>query len=98
LRKILIHKLSETSEQLIRQIGQNFLLPDTLNNISFEIIKSQNFLSFHEIYLGSEYEMFLKDQTSVFVEKIKVKCLDFYVTAMEEMMKRLPFNDIVIQN
>lgn len=31
------------------------------------------------------------------VKEIKCKCLDFYVTAFEEMTKRLPFNDIVFR-
>lgn len=97
-RKILIHKLSETSEQLIRQMGQNFLLPDVLNNISLECLESQNCLPLNKIYLGSECETFLKNETSIFVETIKLKCLDFYITALQEMLKRLPYNDIIIQN
>lgn len=97
-RKTLIHKLSKTSEQLIKQMGQNFLLPGVLNKISLEIIQPQNFLHLNEIYLGSECEMFLKDQTSDFIENIKAKCLDFYITAIEEMIKRLPYNDAFFQN
>lgn len=97
-RKTLIHKLSETSEQLIKQMGQNFFLPGVLNKISLEIIQPQNFLHLNEIYLGSECEMFLKDQTSDFIENIKAKCLDFYITAIEEIIKRLPYNDEFFQN
>lgn len=37
-RKILIHKLAETSERLIKHMGYNFLLPTVLKNISLEII------------------------------------------------------------
>ncbi|XP_032673098.1 uncharacterized protein LOC116844993 isoform X2 [Odontomachus brunneus] len=94
-RKILIHKLSECSNQLIRQIGQNFLLPASLQNISLDIINSRNFLSFNELYFGSECEMFLQNKKPKFIEEVKLKCLDFYVSATEEMIKLLPFNNVV---
>lgn len=68
-------------------MGQNFLSPDVLKNISLECLKSQNCLSLNKIYLGSECETFLKNKTSIFIETIKLKCLDFYITALQEMLK-----------
>lgn len=39
-REILIHKLSESCEQLIKQMGQNFLVPIVLQKISIDLIES----------------------------------------------------------
>jgi len=30
-------------------------------------------------------------------QKIRFKCLDFYITAVREMLKRLPFRDSLFQ-
>lgn len=97
-RKILIHKLTKSSEQLIKQIGQNFLLPARLQNISSDTIHSRNFLPLNELYVGPECEKFLQNQTMQFAQEIKLKCLDFYVSATEDMIKLLPFNDIVLHD
>jgi len=95
-RKILIHELSEHSERLIKQMGKNFLLPAILQEISLNILDLRNFLPLNEVYVGPEREIFLKNQTSEFAEEIKLKCLDFYISAVEDMMKRLPFNDFIL--
>lgn len=97
-REILIHKLSESCEQLIKQMGQNFLVPTVLQKISIDLIESQNFLSVDAIYVGPECENFLKTQSLNFRREIKLKCLDFYVTATSEMLKCLPFDDIFFRN
>ncbi|XP_024872448.1 uncharacterized protein LOC112455009 [Temnothorax curvispinosus] len=92
-RNILIHKLAESSEHLIKQIGNNFLLPEALKNISLEIINLQNFLPLNSIYVGPECESLLKLESLEFVIEIKSRCLSFYITALEEMIKRLPYNN-----
>lgn len=96
-KKILLHKLSESSEQLIRQIGQNFLLPAALKEISADVLHPRNFLPLDRIYVGSECEILLEQQTSDVREEVKSKCLDFYVTALDEMIRRLPFDDVVLR-
>jgi len=74
-------------------MGQNFLLPATLQEVSLNILDPHNFLPLNAVYIGPECEIFLKNQTSEFAEKIKLKCLDFYISAVEDMMK--PFNEIL---
>jgi len=97
-RATLIHKLSRSSQQLIEQIGYNFLIPEALKNMSIDMVESRNFLPANKIYLGPECERFLLNHSSEFVQEIKLKCLDFYITATEEMIKRLPFNDIIFRD
>lgn len=70
-RKILIHKLSENSQKPIGQMGQNFLLPAVLKNISLDVIQQDNFLPLNAIYVGPECEIFLQSQTSEFAKEIK---------------------------
>lgn len=78
-------------------MGQNFLLPAALLSISLELTESRNFLPLDSIYVGPECEIFLKNQTSEFAKEVKLKCLDFYVTAVNEMLKYLPFNDVFLR-
>ncbi|KYM96899.1 hypothetical protein ALC62_12436 [Cyphomyrmex costatus] len=92
-RQILIHKLSESSEHLIKQMGYNFLLPHSLQNISIDVINPQNFLPTHSIYVGPECESLLELESLEFVIEVKTTCLSFYETALEGMIQRLPYND-----
>ncbi|RLU25331.1 hypothetical protein DMN91_001487 [Ooceraea biroi] len=96
-RQILIHKLAESSEHLIKQMGYNFLLPTTLNTISLDVINPSNFLPVTSIYLGSECESFLQSESSEFITEIKSKCLSFYTTAVKEIIQRLPYNDKIFR-
>jgi hypothetical protein len=96
-RKILIHKLAESSEHLIKQMGQHFLVPNTLKNISMDVINPQNFLPLAQIYVGPECESLLQLESSDFVMEIKSKCLSFYTTALQEMIQRLPYNDDIFR-
>ncbi|EZA55675.1 hypothetical protein X777_04184 [Ooceraea biroi] len=96
-RKVLIYKLSESSEHFIKQIGCNFLLPAALKNLSLEIINPQYFLDVNLIYTGPECESFLQLESSKIVLEIKSTCLSFYTTALEEMLQRLPYNDKILR-
>jgi len=49
-RKVLIHKLFEESQQLINEIGQNFLTPESLQNINtLNINDNKNILNVNDI-------------------------------------------------
>lgn len=96
-RKILIYKLAESCEHLIKQMGHNFLVPNTLKNIFADVINPQNFLLLAEIYVGPECESFLQLESSDFVMEIKSKCLSFYTTALQKMIQRLPYNDDIFR-
>jgi len=94
-RKILIHKLFGISQQIICQMGQNFIIPEALKNIvDLNIENDSNIQHLDDIYVGSECENFLATLSLDCEQKIKLKCLDFYKTAVHEMLKRLPYRDI----
>lgn len=93
-RQILIHKLFITSNRLINQIAQNFIIPEALNNIAILNIDDEgNTKDLTDIFVGPECEKFLTTQSLEFTQQIKCKCLDFYKTSLKEMMKRLPYKD-----
>jgi len=95
-RKVLIHKLFEESQQLINEIGQNFLTPESLQNINtLNINDNKNILNVNDIYVGPECECLLTTLSLEHARKIRFKCLQFYITAVREMLKRLPYNDIL---
>lgn len=62
------------------------------------VIDPQNILPVDKIYLGSKCQTLLLDHNSEFAQEIRYKCLHFYVKAIEEMIKRLPFNDIIFRS
>lgn len=95
--KVLLHKLAETSEHLIKQMGHNFLLPHALKNISMDIIHHHNFIPLSSIHVGPECEAFLQTQTGGFIANFKSTCLSFYTTAFQEMVEILPYNDEIIR-
>ena len=47
----------------------------------------------HEIYLGPECEAFLLNKPQERRTEIRRNCLEFYKTAVREMIKRLPYKD-----
>ncbi|XP_070529870.1 SCAN domain-containing protein 3-like [Cardiocondyla obscurior] len=93
-RNILIHLLYKNSRQLILQFGQNFVKLNVLNDIFNLNLKDKNNIQpVNEIYVGPECESFLENFTVECVHEIKLKCLDFYVTAVQKMLNRLPCKD-----
>lgn len=93
-RKILIHKLCENSQHIIRQIAQNFVISEALKNIDTLDVTNEHVIQhLNDIYVGPECENFLATQSLEFSKEIKLKCLEFYKTAVREMMKRLPYNN-----
>ena len=97
-RKILIHKLHSSSQKIISDIAQNFMFPETLKHIStLNVDDEKNIKHLPDICVGPECESFLQTQPLEFLLEIKLKCLDFYKTTVQEMLKRLPYNDILFQ-
>lgn len=93
-RDILIHKLRDNCARLLRNFGQNFLLPDVLPRINYiNILHPANYVPLESIYLGPECKQFLETLPSECANdarQVRIKCLEFYVTGMEEIKKRLP--------
>jgi len=97
-RDVLIHKLFENSQQVIQQIAQNFIKFDILEDIiNLDIDNKNNIQNIENVYVGPECESFLATLSLECAQQIKLKCLDFYITAVREMLKRLPFRDTLFQ-
>jgi len=96
-RKILIHKLFINSQQLICQIAQNFVIPEALKDISTFNDDEHNIRQLTDIFVGPECEDFLASQSFEFAQQIKFNCLNFYKVALKEMLKRLPYKDILFE-
>jgi len=84
------------------QISKNFLKPELLKhlltNISFN--EKENHKSLDNITLGPECEEYLfkliKEGHANVTTIIRQNCLQFYITAAEEIRKRLPVNNIFL--
>jgi len=97
-RNILIHKLYGDSQQLIIQFANNFVNFNVLDNIfNLDLNDKNNIRHVDDIYVGPDCESFLKTLPLECMQQIKFKCLEFYVTAVQEMLKRLPCKDILFQ-
>lgn len=97
-RKILIHKLFDSSQQLIRQIALAFIIPEALLNIAtLNAADEKNIKHVTDIYVGPDCENFLATQSLEFAQQIKLKCLEFYKTAFKEMVKLLPYKNNFVE-
>lgn len=91
-KKPLVHELYSESKKLFFKLGQNFIKPDKLT-LSVNTRCPHNYLPIEEIYLGNECnEVLLEISDSSAVKQIKLDCLNFYITSLEEMQNRLPIN------
>ena len=92
-----IHFLQPKSVELLTIISKHFLKPELLNNVcnNVEFSNKDNHKSLNEINLGIECEEYLdtlKEHADV-IANVRENCLQFYVTAAEEVSKRLPIKD-----
>lgn len=84
-RNILIHKLYESSQKLIRQIAVNLVKIDVLENIStldLLLDNKDNIKPINDINVGPDCECLLETLSFECAQQIRLKCLDFYVTAV----------------
>jgi len=51
----------------------------------------------HPVYVGPECESFLETLPLEHAQEIRRHCLDFYITSLREMLKRLPYKDIIFE-
>jgi len=93
----LIHKIFETSRQLIIDIGKNFLISQVLKDINNITVDSNNQKDVNDVYVGPECESFLETLPLEHAQEIRRHCLDFYITSLREMLKRLPYKDIIFE-
>lgn len=93
-RTILVHKLFENNQNLIQNFARNFVVPEALADIATLNVDDEKCLvHLNDIYVGPDCERFLAAQSLECAQEFKLTCLEFYKTAVKEMIKRLPFND-----
>lgn len=100
-RNILIHKLYDSSQKLMKQICDNFMKPEIVmekNLGSLNLKHPDFFLPLTSIHLGIECEQLVKNMPSEVKNDFLTKCLQFYITLATEMQKRLPINDDFFKN
>lgn len=97
-----IHLLQPKSLDFLTEICKKFLKPEILKdlpNVTFR--KVENYKALDDITLGKECEEYLcqlmTDGYTNVVSTIRKNCLQFYVTAAEEIYKKLPVNDIFLK-
>lgn len=96
-RTILIHKISDASENILKEFLTHFIKTDVLNNVQLHTINvddHNNFLQNDRVFLGTECEDYINNFNSEVVTEIKNKCLEFFIQAAIEIKKRLPINNL----
>lgn len=96
-----VHMLQPKSKELLNKICTNFLKTDILNNLlTLNFDEIENHKSLTDINLGIKCEEYLcqmmKNGHLNVVATVRQNCLQFYITAAEEIRKRLPVNDIFL--
>jgi len=96
--KILVHKLFESSQRIIHQLVQNFMTLNALMHINdLDVNNEEHILNLENIYLGSECEHFVKSLPLPDKQEIKLTGLNFYKEATQELLKRLPYKDTLVE-
>ncbi|XP_070526469.1 protein FAM200A-like [Cardiocondyla obscurior] len=96
-----IQVLNRKSLEFLCGICRNFLKPELLSSLKEidmpEFDKTENQISINEIYLEEECRIYLNNLITEghadVVANIRRDCLQFYVTAAQDICKRLPIRD-----
>lgn len=99
-KTVLIHKITEASENILKDFCSNFIKLDVLSNsdiTNIDVTDPNNFLPSKSINLGMDCNEYIKHFSPVNYEQIKNICLEFYTSAALEIKKRLPIKNIIFQ-
>ncbi|KAM0727925.1 Zinc finger protein 862 [Formica fusca] len=95
-----IHLLQPKSVELLITVCKHFLKPELLKyvcNDDFKFSEKENQKSLNNINVGFECEEYLeslmKEGHADIIGNVRDNCLQFYVTAAEEISKRLPIKN-----
>nr|XP_012219350.1 PREDICTED: zinc finger MYM-type protein 6 isoform X2 [Linepithema humile] len=95
-----IHLLQPKSVEFLTIVSKYFLKQKFLNHLcnnNIQFSQKEHQKSLNKVNLGSECEEYLeklmKEGHANIVGNVRENCLQFYVTAAEEISKRLPIND-----
>lgn len=88
-KKPLIHLLHSESSKIFLKLGQNCIKKLELKT-NCAVRSPHISVPIKDVFLGNECEEFLKTLPLEAVTQIKTDCLQFYLTALEEIQNRLP--------
>jgi hypothetical protein len=93
---VLIHSLAKKSQILFQQFAQNFIHNQLLltDRKPIDLLNPHCYLPLEEIYLGTECNAFVNTLSPPEQHGVRVKILQFYVTAARHIIKRLPLDGI----
>ncbi|CAI6355787.1 unnamed protein product [Macrosiphum euphorbiae] len=99
-KTVLIHKITEASENILKDFCSNFIKLEVLSNSdikNIDVADPNNYLPSKSINLGIDSNEYIRHFSPVNYEQVKNLCLKFYITAALEIKKRLPINNIIFQ-
>jgi len=95
----LIHKISDASENILKDFLTNFIkVLNTVQLHNINVDDPNNFLQNDRVFLGTECEEYINNSNSAVVTEIKNKCLEFFIQAAIEIKKRLPIKTFFSMN
>lgn len=101
-RTISIHTLHGHSMRLLKDICQNFVKPNLINeNVHLILFSNKdNLLPIDEIFIGSECQQEFKLMSPKdlnLISEFKKNCCQFYCKAAEEIVTRLPVGQTIFK-
>lgn len=88
-KALLIQVVQRESLKIFLCLGQNFIKKSELS-ITCDLRSPHCCLPIEEVYLGCECNDLLINIPKSAANQIRVRCLQFYITALEEIQQRLP--------
>lgn len=92
-----IHKLYKEVTNILKTFLDCFIKPNILKNAIYDIEyrNPQNFLDINDMYFGSAISASQADKS--ILKAVKIKCLDFYIESVKQILKRFPIKNSIIE-
>lgn len=92
-----IHKLYKEVTNILKTFLDCFIKPDVLKKNIYEIDYNnpRNFLDINDMYFGAAINA-SHDNKSI-LNAVKIKCLDFYIEAVKQVLLRFPVKDSIVE-
>ena len=97
-----IHVLYQSMKQLVSTLMLRFLKPELVNGLNgkdlqkLDVSKVTNHLDIEKMEVGAKAKRLLKEMTPYDRKKEKEKMLNFYVTSVKFLQKKLPFDNMIL--
>lgn len=96
---IMYHEVSTTLRTILDcYIKDEHLSKTALMNVQYK--NPSNFKPLEEVYFGAQVPITIRKTQNISNQEVtnfKVRCLDFYIEGVQQLFKRFPFDDNVLQ-